>query len=111
MSLYHLSNHSVFIYTNNKIEAPVVPMTAVLENPQGKYVYKMDEDNQPILLESKPRVQGTMVMSTFCGANIIYSSIKAILGEDIPQLKIDWNTQLFRYWGAIGVNNNGIVRI
>ena len=36
---------SVFIYTNNKIEAPVVPMTAVLENPQGKYVYKVDENN------------------------------------------------------------------
>lgn len=40
---------SIFIYTNNKIEAPVVPMTAVLENPQGKYVYKIDENNIPKL--------------------------------------------------------------
>ena len=38
---------SIYIYTNNKIKAPVVPMTAVMENPQGKYVYKLDENNIP----------------------------------------------------------------
>ncbi|MBR1753617.1 efflux RND transporter periplasmic adaptor subunit [bacterium] len=38
---------SILIYTINKIDAPVVPQTAVMENPQGKYVYKMGEDNIP----------------------------------------------------------------
>ena len=38
---------TVTMYTNNKIEAPMVPMTAVLENPQGKYVYKIGDDSIP----------------------------------------------------------------
>lgn len=75
------------------------------------FQFKMNEAGEPILLESNPRVQGTMVMSTFCGANIIYSSVKSLLGEDIPDFNIDWNTKLFRYWGAIGVNGSGTVKI
>lgn len=35
------------IYSNKPIEAPIVPQTAVLENQQGKYVYKLNEKNIP----------------------------------------------------------------
>jgi membrane fusion protein (multidrug efflux system) len=48
---------AIYIYTNNKIDAPVVPQTAVLENPQGKYVYKMDENNIPKLVYIKTQGQ------------------------------------------------------
>lgn len=75
------------------------------------FQYKLSDPGAPILLESNPRVQGTMVMSTFCGANIIYSSVKALLGEAVPDFAIDWNTKLYRYWGAIGVHGNDFVRI
>lgn len=34
----------VYVYSNKTINVPVVPQTAVLENPQGKYVYKMVND-------------------------------------------------------------------
>lgn len=34
----------VYIYSKTKINVPIVPQTAVLENPQGKYVYKMEGD-------------------------------------------------------------------
>jgi len=71
----------------------------------------MNEDGNPVLLESNPRVQGTMVMSTFCGANIIYSSVKALLGETIPEFEINWNTKLYRYWGAVGVNGEDVIKI
>ena len=40
---------SILIYTVNKIDAPVVPQTAVMENPQGKYVYKLKDNNLPII--------------------------------------------------------------
>ncbi len=75
------------------------------------FQFKMDENGNPVLLESNPRVQGTMVMSTFCGANIIYSSVKALLGETIPEFKINWNTKLYRYWGAVGVNGKDVIKI
>lgn len=75
------------------------------------FQFKLNAEDEPILLESNPRVQGTMVMSTFCGANIIYSSVKALLGEDIPDFNINWNTKLYRYWGAIGINGENIIKI
>lgn len=34
----------VYVYSNKTVNVPVVPQTAVLENPQGKYVYKMVND-------------------------------------------------------------------
>jgi carbamoyl-phosphate synthase large subunit len=67
------------------------------------FQFKLDENNIPKILESNPRVQGTMVLSTIAGANIIYSSVKLILGEKIPELNIDWNSKIFRYWGGVGL--------
>lgn len=75
------------------------------------FQFKMNEDGVPFLLESNPRVQGTMVMSTFGNANIIYSAIKLLLGEPIPSMNINWNTKLLRYWGAIGIQNGEFNRI
>lgn len=37
------------IYSNAKIKMPLVPQTAVMENPQGKYVYKLNEKNLPVI--------------------------------------------------------------
>lgn len=67
------------------------------------FQFKLDENNIPKILESNPRVQGTMVLSTIAGANIIYSSVKLLLDEDIPEFNIDWNSKIFRYWGGVGL--------
>lgn len=37
----------VSVYSNNLINVPIVPQTAVLENPQGKYVYRLKDKNIP----------------------------------------------------------------
>jgi len=73
------------------------------------FQFKLDEDGIAKILESNPRVQGTMILSTFAGANIIYSSIKAAIGEDIPDLRINWNTKLIRYWGALNIVDNELI--
>lgn len=75
------------------------------------FQFKLHENGIPLLLESNPRVQGTMVMSTFAGGNIIYNSVKAVLGETIPDMSINWNTKLLRYWGGIGVMDDEYVKI
>ena len=59
-----------------------------------------------MLLESNPRIQGTMISSTLANANIIYSTVKALLNEDIPPFEIIWNTNIYRYMGIIGIQNN-----
>lgn len=67
--------------------------------------YKEDKEGRPKILESNPRVQGTMVLSTIAGANVIYGSIKLALKEEIPEFNVCWDAKLFRYWGGIGVND------
>jgi len=55
------------------------------------------------LLECNPRVQGTMIASTYAGANIIYSAVKYAMGEEVPELKAEWGSQTIRYSGIIPI--------
>jgi carbamoyl-phosphate synthase large subunit len=73
------------------------------------FQFKLDEKGLPKILEANPRVQGTMVLATFAGANIIYSSIKAAMGEEIPAFKVNWDTKLIRYWGALDILNDRLI--
>lgn len=51
--LIHGEFVTVKLYSNNPVEVPVAPITAVLENQAGKYVYKLDEKNLPQLVYVK----------------------------------------------------------
>jgi len=73
------------------------------------FQFKHDENAEPKLLECNPRIQGTMVMATFAGANILYSALKLLLGEEIPDFKVRWGTKFIRYWGGISVLDDRIM--
>ncbi len=73
------------------------------------FQFKLDAEDVPRLLESNPRIQGTMVLSTFAGANIIYSTVKHALGEPVPDFDIHWNTGIVRYWGGVGIRGDEVV--
>jgi carbamoyl-phosphate synthase large subunit len=73
------------------------------------FQFKLDKNNVPKLLESNPRIQGTMVLATFAGANIIYGAVKYALGEEVPEFDITWGTRIMRYWGGIGVTEEMIL--
>jgi carbamoyl-phosphate synthase large subunit len=75
------------------------------------FQFKTDDAGVPKLLESNPRVQGTMVHATLAGANVIYASLCDVLGESIPSLNVTWGHKLHRYWGAVGVTATGHDRI
>jgi carbamoyl-phosphate synthase large subunit len=66
------------------------------------FQFKLDEKGTPKILECNPRVQGTMVASTFSGVNVIWMSIKEVLGypvKSIPRMKI---SEFYRFWGGLG---------
>ena len=54
--LLHGEFVTVKIFANSPISVPIVPITAVQENQEGKYVYKLDSKNLPQLTYIK--VQG-----------------------------------------------------
>jgi len=90
---------------NGIIEASkVLAQEMELEYAFG-FQFKRDERGKARILESNPRVQGTMVAATFAGANIIYASVKAALDENLPPFKIKWGTRIMRYWGGMGTFN------
>jgi carbamoyl-phosphate synthase large subunit len=69
--------------------------------------FKRDTNGVPKIIESNPRVQGTIVLCTASGYNMIYNSVKIALGEELIDYKINWNTKMIRYWDEIYINNNG----
>ena len=52
-ALIHGEFVTVKLYVNKPVNVPVAPVTAVLENQAGKYVYKMDENDLPQLVYVK----------------------------------------------------------
>ncbi len=73
------------------------------------FQFKLSENGDPKLLECNPRIQGTMVASTFAGSNIIWWAIKEALGEKVEfkeTKKIIYGTRFIRYWGGVAVDNN-----
>jgi len=76
------------------------------------FQFKLDEQGTPKILESNPRIQGTMVASNFAGANIIWTAVKDLLGWDYQisqeQLK---KASFYRFWGGLGIKDGGIYEI
>ncbi len=73
------------------------------------FQFKLDKDGVPRLLESNPRIQGTMVLATFAGANVIYGAVKHALKEEVPKFDIKWGTRILRYWGGLGIDGGSVL--
>ncbi len=66
------------------------------------FQFKEDKKGVPKIIECNPRLQGTVVINTFAGANLVYLGVKLALGEkfEIPK-KIKWGTKMIRYWEEV----------
>jgi len=69
--------------------------------------FKRDSDGVPKIIESNPRVQGTIVLCTASGYNMVYNSIKVALGECIQDSAVKWDTKMIRYWEELFVSSDG----
>ena len=69
--------------------------------------FRRDAAGVPKLIESNPRVQGTIVLCTAAGYNMVYNSVKLALGEPLPTFDPKWGTKMVRYWEEIFFDRNG----
>jgi len=70
------------------------------------FQFKLSKDGIPKILECNPRVQGTMVVSTFAGFNIIYYAVRKALGLEVNLNSANLKEIKFkRYWGGIAIEN------
>jgi len=65
--------------------------------------FKRDKNGVPKIIESNPRVQGTIVLCTASGYNMVYNSVKAAIGETPIDYTINWGTKMIRFWDELYV--------
>ncbi len=78
----------IIIFSNNKAPMPTVPVESVMENQEGQYVYKLDEQNLPRLVYIKTTVQqgGKWIVSSGInpGDKVIVAGLqKVIAGQPV----------------------------
>ena len=75
------------------------------------FQYKCSDDGIPKLMESNPRVQGTMVTSNFAGFNMIYYSVLEALGSAVAAegVEVTEGLRFSRYWGGLAALNGDVV--
>jgi len=71
------------------------------------FQFKKDINGIPKIIESNPRVQGTIVLCTASGYNMVYNSVKVALNEKPIDYEINWGTKMIRYWDELYVNSRG----
>jgi carbamoyl-phosphate synthase large subunit len=68
---------------------------------------KRDKHGVPRILESNPRVQGTIVLCTAAGENMVYEAVKLCLGEKPVEPEISWGVKMIRFWDELFLDKNG----
>lgn len=69
--------------------------------------FKRDKNGIPKIIESNPRVQGTIVLCTAAGENMVYEAVKLGLGEEPPVPEINWGVKMVRYWDELFLDKDG----
>jgi carbamoyl-phosphate synthase large subunit len=69
--------------------------------------FKRDKNGRPKIIESNPRVQGTIVLCTAAGENMVYEAVKIGLGEKTAAPQINWGVKMIRYWEELFLDKNG----
>lgn len=74
------------------------------------FQFKTSSGGTPKLLECNPRIQGTMIVSTLAGYNMIWWTIKELLEENFEAPLIEKNSEkmrFVRYCGGVGFFEDG----
>jgi carbamoyl-phosphate synthase large subunit len=69
--------------------------------------FKRDKTGIPKIIESNPRVQGTIVLCTAAGENMVYEAVKLGIGEEVTVPKVNWGVKMIRYWDELFIDSNG----
>ena len=67
--------------------------------------FRKDANGIPKIIESNPRLQGTVILCTAAGYNMVYNSVKLAVGEMPEEAELRWGTKMIRYWEELFVLN------
>lgn len=82
----------VFVYSNKTMRVPIIPQTAVLENPQGKYIYTVNNKNiaKMVFIKTSGQYKDNWIVESGLkkGDKIIVSGLQKII-PDTPVRVVD----------------------
>lgn len=67
--------------------------------------FKYDENGHPVLMEINPRIAATMQIFKVGGMNLPYLRVKMLLGEDLPNVDIQYGVKMHRRYLEMFSNN------
>lgn len=69
--------------------------------------FKRDKNGVPKIIESNPRVQGTIILCSAAGENMVYEAVKIAIGEKLQIPEINWGVKMIRFWDELFLDSNG----
>lgn len=77
------------------------------------FQFKENESGAPCILESNPRIQGTMIAAHMAGSNIVWAAVEYFLCGKVltPVPAPTLNTKFFRYWGGVCKQDDDVITI
>ena len=69
--------------------------------------FKRDKNGIPKIIESNPRVQGTIVLCSASGENMVYEAVKIGIGEKPEIPEINWGVKMIRFWDELFLDSDG----
>lgn len=69
--------------------------------------FKFDEDNHPQLMEINPRLAATLSVIAAGGVNLIYLRVKQLLGEELPEVHVNYGVKLKRRYHELFCDKEG----
>lgn len=73
--------------------------------------FMLDDEDNPWLTDLNPRVTATIILYAGAGLNLPYLRIKQILGEQMPEINIQYGTMLMRKYDDIIYNAKGKIAL
>lgn len=92
--LLHGEFVNIKLFSNNKIQAPIVPQVAIQENQAGKYVYTVDENNIANLTYIKTGIQSgdnwIVTEGVKAGDRIVVDGLqKVVPGSPVQEISVE----------------------
>lgn len=69
--------------------------------------FKFDGEGHPQLMEINPRLAATLSVIAAGGVNLLYLRVKQLLGEELPQLEVNYGVKLKRRYHELFCDKNG----
>lgn len=107
VSLMSIAQESIVAKIDSAYETSKAIVEALGLDGNIGFDFMKDVNGTPVLMDINPRITATVSVIAAAGVNLPYLRIKQLLGEPLPECRIDYGTRLKRRYGEIYTDSRG----